>query len=226
MRVFRLSSIVLLLAFCGCDSEAPMPEAPEAPAEEGEAPEVPAEEAAEEPAAAEEAEVEADTFDNGTYRSPAFNVQFTLPEGWRRADEGQTGPAGLSTSEDSISFVWAAPAGQEDPSLRLVVANSDSIQLVDQSFSNLTETIGFDNVRIVPDASQARTFNGVPGYRTEADALLRGEAVPVYLIAQALELPGKPTMFTIFVDGDHYFEHSDDMKAILDSIEVLNLRAE
>lgn len=171
--------------------------------------------------AAAPAEVAADTFEGGVYTSPRFNVRFNLPEGWSRvegtADAG--GPAGLGTSDDSITFVGPAETG-----LRLVIANSESIQLVDASFNNLTESIGFENVRIHPDRTQTRTFNGVPGYRTEADALLRGDAVPVYLIAQALELPGKPTMATIFVPGDLYHIHSATMFAILDSIQAINLR--
>lgn len=164
----------------------------------------------------------ADTFENGLYTSPRFNVRLNLPEGWSRVENaaGDTGgPAGLGTSDDSVTFVGPAESG-----LRLVLANTDSIQLVDASFNNLTESIGFENVRIHPDRTQTRTFNGVPGYRTEADALLRGDAVPVYLIAQALELPGKPTMATIFVPGDLYHIHSATMIAILDSIQAINLR--
>lgn len=166
---------------------------------------------------------EADSLANGVYTSPRFNVRFNLPEGWTKveqaAGDAAAGPAGLGTSDDSITFVGPAESG-----LRLVVANTDSIQLVDASFNNLTESIGFENVRIHPDRTQTRTFNGVPGYRTEADALLRGDAVPVYLIAQALELPGKPTMFTLFVPGDLYHIHSATMFAVLDSIQAINLR--
>lgn len=172
-------------------------------------------------AAAAPTEAAADTFEGGVYTSPRFNVRFNLPEGWSRVEgtNDAGGPAGLGTSDDSITFVGPAETG-----LRLVVANSESIQLVDASFNNLTESIGFENVRIHPDRTQTRTFNGVPGYRTEADALLRGDAVPVYLIAQALELPGKPTMATIFVPGDLYHIHSATMFAILDSIQAINLR--
>lgn len=208
------------------EAEAPTEAAPDeaAPAEQPAAEAAPAAEAPTEPApaaeAAEPAEVAPDTFVDGVYTSPRFNVRFTLPAGWSRASGGDTGPAGLGTSDDSITFVGP------EAGLRLVVANSDSVQLVDASFANLTETIGFDNVRIVPDASQARTFNGIPGYRTEADALLRGDPVPQYIIAQALELPGQPTMFTVFVNGDAYDLHSDAMKAILDSIEVIDARAQ
>ncbi len=166
---------------------------------------------------------EGDTFADGVYTSPKFNIRFSLPEGWTKVESeagaDAAGPAGLGTSDDSITFLGPADSG-----LRLVIANTDSIQLVDASFSNLTESIGFENVRIHPDRTQTRTFNGVPGYRTEADALLRGDAVPVYLIAQALELPGKPTMATIFVPGDLYHIHSATMVAILDSIQAINLR--
>ena len=223
----------LLAAATGCDSgEAEEPtegaaaEGEEAAAE-GEEAAAEGEEAAGEEAAGDEAaaeasgEMAADTFENGVYTSPRFNVRFTLPEGWVKADDGDAGPAGIGTSDDSITFVGPGDAG-----LRLVVANSDSIQLVDSSFGNVTETIGFENVRIVPDASQTRTFNGIPGYRTEADAHLRGDPLPQYIIAQALDLPEKPTMLTVFVVGDQYDIHSDEMFAILDSVEALNLRPE
>lgn len=193
-------------------AEAPAAEAQGTGAAAAEAP------AAEPPAAQAGGEVAADTFENGVFSSARFNVRFELPEGWR-IDQGSEGPAGLGTSQDSVTFV--GPAGSD---LRMVVANSDSLQLADSSFENLTETLSFENVRIHPDRSQQRTFNGVPGYRTEADAHLRGDAVPVYLIAQALELPGKPTMATLFVPADKYYLHSDAMFAILDSIQALNLR--
>ena len=233
MRSFRIALFVgLVAAAAGCNSgEAETEEPTEAAATEGEeaegteeAGEEAAEEAAEEaeaPAEEAEAEVAADSLENGVYTSPRFNVRFTLPEGWEAADDGDAGPAGIGTSDDSITFIGPGDAG-----LRLVVANSDSIQLVDSSFGNITETIGFENVRIVPDASQTRTFNGIPGYRTEADAHLRGEPLPQYIIAQALDLPDKPTMLTVFVRGDQYDLHSDQMKAILDSVEALNLRPE
>jgi hypothetical protein len=202
-------------------SEEPTPEAAEAeaeaPAEEAAA----AEEAAPEAAApAAEADAPAaDTFEGGVLTSPRFNIQLRVPESWTMA--ANAGPAGLGTSEDSLTLT-----GPGEDGLRLVIANSESIQLVDASFANLTETVGFENVRIHPDRSQTRTFNGVAGYRTEADALLRGDRVPVYIVAQALELPGKPTMATLFVNGDKYDIHAETMFAVLDSIEPLNLRGE
>lgn len=231
MRGTRFALLVSCLLIGGCNAPTePTDGTPETPGEAVEAMQTATEEAVgatDEPAAeapesqpsAEEGEVAEDTFEAGVYTSPQFNVRFTLPEGWTRADVGDEGPSGLGTSDDSITFV-----GPDETGLRLVVANSESIQLVDSSFDNVTETIGFDQVRIVPDASQARTFNGIPGYRTEADAHLRGEPVPQYIVAQALELPGQPTMFTVFVPGDQYDLHKDDMFSILDSIEVLNAR--
>lgn len=233
-RMTGASGMVALLLggfVVACTSSEPAAPAVETPAAEGTgsaAAEAPAAEAPATPPAAEApatppaaaGEVAADSVENGVYTSPRFNVRFTLPDGWTRSESGE-GPAGLGTSADSITFVGPAESG-----LRMVVANSDSLQLVDTSFNNLTDSIGFDNVRIHPDRTAQRTFNGVPGYRTEADALLRGDAVPVYIIAQALELPGKPTMFTLFVDGDAYHLHSDTMFAVLDSIEVLNLRGQ
>jgi hypothetical protein len=232
MRLFRIALFVGLLAgAAGCnsgDAETEEPTEAIAEGEEAGAAEEGGEEAAgdegEEAVAdpgTEDGEVAADTFENGVYTAPRFNVRFNLPEGWERAGVGDTGPAGIGTSNDSISFIGPGDAG-----LRLIVANSESIQLVDSSFGNITETIGFENVRIVPDASQTRTFNGIPGYRTEADAHLRGEPLPQYIIAQALDLPNRPTMLTVFVVGDQYDLHSDEMKAILDSVEALNLRPE
>ena len=231
MRALFILLLIALLPLAACQpsespsegaaegEEAAEAEGEEAEAEEGETEEAEGEEAEAE-APADDEEVAADSWDNGVYTSPRFNVRFNLSDTWSLVeDEADTGPAGLGTSDDSITFT-----GPEESGLRLVVANSDSIQLVDASFDNLTETIGFDNVRIVPDRTQTRTFNGIPGYRTEADALLRGDAVPVYIVAQALELPGEPTMFTLFVPGDMYHLHSEEMFAILDSIEALNLR--
>ena len=165
---------------------------------------------------------EPDTMAGGTFSSPRFNIRFSTGDRWTAVAAGEGGgPAGLGTSADSVTLVHA-----QEPSLRLVIGNSDSIQLVDASFANLTEDIGFENVRIVPDRSQQRAFNGIPGYRTEADAHLRGDPEPVYLIAQALDLPGKPTMITMFITASKYYEFSDEMKALLDSVEALNLRPE
>jgi hypothetical protein len=165
---------------------------------------------------------EPDSVAGGTFSSPRFNIRFSIGDRWTAVAAGDGGgPAGLGTSDDSVTLVHT-----QEPSLRLVIGNSDSIQLVDASFANLTEDIGFENVRIVPDRSQQRAFNGIPGYRTEADAHLRGDPEPVYLIAQALDLPGKPTMVTMFITASKYYEFSDEMKALLDSVEALNLRPE
>lgn len=231
MRSWLILLIVASFASAGC------PPAEESPSEsEGEESSEEGDEAESEDEGEAEAEEETDdetedgseeaaaedTWEDNVFTSPSFNIRFRLDSTrWSQveADSGDSGPAGLGTSDDSITFV-----GPADTGMRLVIGNSESIQLAETSFDNLTESIGFENVRIHPDASQQRTFNGVPGYRTEADALLRGDQVPVYLIAQALELPGQPTMATIFIPGDRYFEHSDEMKSILDSIEALNLR--
>ncbi len=223
-NLFVLSALALLV---GCQPTAPTPSADEtaaAPAaQEGSAAAeaAPAAEPAAENAPAAEAPAE-DTLEGGVLTSARFNVRLQMGDNWQVVEsDDQGGPAGLGTSEDSLTLVHT-----EEQGLRVVLGNSESIQLVDTSFANLTEDIGFDNVRIVPDASQQRTFNGIPGYRTEADALLRGDAVPVYLIAQALDLPSRPTMITMFIPGDRYYLFSDQMKAILDSVEALNLRPE
>jgi hypothetical protein len=221
-----LSALALLV---GCQPAEPATNTDEASAapEESAGSAAPAAEAEAEaePAAENEAAAEApaaDTIEGGVLTSSRFNVRLQVGDNWQVVEsDGQGGPAGLGTSDDSLTLVHT-----EEQGLRIVLGNSESIQLVDTSFSNLTEDIGFDNVRIVPDASQQRTFNGIPGYRTEADALLRGDAVPVYLIAQALDLPARPTMITMFIPGDRYYLFSDQMKAILDSVEALNLRPE
>jgi hypothetical protein len=227
--LLALAALGIPLTACTPSAAPAPPAAPAAEAPSGEAEAAPAAasapaeaEAAAEAAPAAAAPTGADTLANGTFTSPRFNIRFQLGERWELvegADEG--GPAGLGTSSDTVTL-----RHREEPGLRLVIGNSESIQLVDQSFANLTEDIGFENVRIVPDRTQTRTFNGVPGYRTEADAHLRGDSVPVYLIAQALDLPTRPTMVTVFVPGDRYYLFSDEMKAVLDSIEALNLRPE
>lgn len=226
MRLLSVLVAGLLLSAC------PSPESPSTAGGAAEASSAPAAaEPAAEPAAAEAtgapaegtaAAPAADSFEGGVLTSARFNIRLQMGDNWQmlESDDGG-GPAGLGTSDDSLTLVHTEEVG-----LRMVIGNSESIQLVDTSFANLTEDIGFDNVRIVPDASQQRTFNGLPGYRTEADALLRGDAIPVYLIAQALDLPGRPTMITMFIPGDRYYLFSDQMKAILDSVEALNLRPE
>ena len=203
----------------GDDSVPAAPAAGSAAASTEAAPAAPTEVAPAAPAAN-----EPDSLVAGVYKSPKFNIQFTVPEGWRKLEVGASdGSAaalpGVTASNDSLTFV-----GPEGSGIRLVIANTQSVQLVGTSFASLDDRIGFDNVNILPEKSEGRTFNGVPGYRTEGDALVRGEGTPVYFIAQALELPGKPTMVTIFIPGTLYFEHSATMKAVLDSIEVLNLR--
>ena len=169
----------------------------------------------------------ADTLDNGVYSSAKFNIRFRHPEGWKKIEFGK-GPSDGSgaalpgitgPTKDSITF-----EGPPNSGIRMIVANTQSIQLAGNSFANLDERVGFDSVNIIPEKSQGRAFNGVPGYRTEGDAKERSANMPVYFLAQALELPGKPTMVTIFVPAANYFVHSDAMKAVLDSIEVLNLR--
>lgn len=228
MRTLSLSLFVGLMA-AACSPASPSTEGTgsteatgavaEATGAEAAAAEATGAEAAGTPAAA---PGEPDTTAGGTFSSPRFNIRFSTGDRWTAvaADDGG-GPAGLGTSADSVTLVHA-----QEPSLRLVIGNSDSIQLVDASFANLTEDVGFENVRIVPDRSQQRAFNGIPGYRTEADAHLRGDPEPVYLIAQALDLPGKPTMITMFITASKYYEFSDEMKALLDSVEALNLRPE
>lgn len=142
----------------------------------------------------------ADTWIEGIYSSQRYNVRFSLPENWRPIGENENaGPLGLGNSDDSLTLL-----GPPGTNIRMVVANSGSIQLADTSFNNLDSRVGFDNVNIVPDRSRGGSFNGVPGYRTEGDALLRGEGMPIAFMAQALDLPGTPTMLTIFLPLDMY----------------------
>jgi hypothetical protein len=147
---------------------------------------------------------------DGYFVSERFNVRFRLPGGWQRTHAG---------GEDSMTF--EGPAG-----IQMIVANSQSVQLIDTNFTELNDRVSFDNVNILPDRTEAAPLNGLPGYRVEGDALLRGEDLPIYFISQAVSLPGEPIMATIFIPGDNYFEHSDAMKAVLDSIEALDLRPE
>lgn len=220
-HIVLAAALVSVTAACG-KTEAPAPEAaPAAPAAEA-----PAAEPAKAAPAAPAAPSGADTLEAGIFSSPKFNVRFRLPADWKKLEVGQAPngsgaalPGMPATSKDSITFEGPAGSG-----IRMVIANTESLQLAGNSFSNLDDRVGFDNVNILPEKSQGRAFNGVPGYRTEGDALVRGDRTPIYFIAQALELPGKPTMVTIFIPGGNYYQHSEVMKGVLDSIEVLNLR--
>lgn len=219
-HIVLAAAFVSVTAACG-KTEAPTPETAPATAPAAEAPA--AAPAAPAPAAAPSG---ADALENGVFSSPRFNIRFRLPADWKKLEVGQAGngsgaalPGMPATSKDSITFEGPAGSG-----IRMVIANTESLQLAGTSFANLDDRVGFDNVNILPEKSQGRAFNGVPGYRTEGDALVRGDRTPIYFIAQALELPGKPTMVTIFIPGGNYYQHSEVMKGVLDSIEVLNLR--
>ena len=215
-RLLPLIAIVFLV-FGACDKGAegetegsePAENQPAAETEEGAEAEPATQEAAEP-----EAEPSAEPFEgvrNGRFESDRFNIRFTLPQGWQFVLERQT--------EDSVTL--DGPDG-----LQMVVANTQSIQLADTNFSQLNDRVSFDQVNIVPDRTDVRPINGFPGYRVEGDALLRGDEVPIYFISQALNLPGNPVMITIYIPGDYYDLHSDIMKAVLDSIEALNIRPE
>ena len=145
---------------------------------------------------------------DGKFVSERFNVQFTMPQGWRHVADGQ--------SADSATI--EGPDG-----LQLIVANTQSIQLADTNFASLNDRVSFEQVNVVPDRSEARPINGNQGYRVEGDALLRGDEVPIYFISQAVSIPGEPVMLTIYIPGDFYDLHSDIMKAVLDSVEAVNI---
>jgi hypothetical protein len=145
---------------------------------------------------------------NGRFESTRFNLRFTLPGDWR-----------LSSGQAADSLTFEGPDG-----LQMIVANSQSIQLVDGNFSQLNDRVSFESVNVLPDRTQSGPVNGMAGYRVEGDALLRGENQPIYFVSQAVNVPGQPVMVTIFIPGDNYFEHSETMQAVLDSIEALNLR--
>lgn len=223
MRWTMLFATLVAMAAIACDRGGSGDDAPEAAPPQAEGPpgtpavqEVPPEEAAAVVAAAERPE---DGVVDGVFHAHSFNIRFSLPEGWERSERLEAGAARMDAEDTSLVFV-----GPEDTSIQMVVANTESIQLVDNSFAALNDRISLTNVTFVPDRSERRTFNGIPGYRTEGDATLRGEGMPVYFISQALELPGDPVMVTIFIDGDKYFEHSRTMIAVLDSIEVIDFR--
>ena len=212
-----IATILLVLAACNKASEGEGSDSTRSAAENQAAEESeesteaqPATEGATEP----EAQPNAEPFEgvrNGRFESDRFNIRFTLPQGWQFLPDNQT--------EDSVTL--DGPDG-----LQMVVANTQSIQLADTNFSQLNDRVSFDQVNIVPDRTDVRPINGFPGYRVEGDALLRGDEVPIYFISQALNLPGDPVMITIYIPGDYYDLHSEVMKAVLDSIEALNIRPE
>ncbi|MCA9564169.1 MAG: hypothetical protein KC561_11805 [Myxococcales bacterium] len=144
---------------------------------------------------------------NGYFESTRFNIRFPMPAAWSLG-EG---------TEDSA--LLTGPDG-----LEVIVANSESVQLADTNFANLNDRVSFDQVNIVPANTSTQPINGMPGYRVEGDALLRGDGVPIYFISQALNPPGEPVMVTTYIPGDYYDLHSDTMKGVLDQIEALDLR--
>ena len=177
MRMLWTTLLISLLALAGCEPAAETEgeesaEGTEGTEGEGTEGEEPTEEP-DEPAEPEQpAEPEGDSFVDGVFSSPRFNVRARLPEGWAPLDPGTAGegPFGLGASEDSATII-----GPDGSNIRMVIANSESIQLVGASFDNLDDRVGFENVNIIPERSQGGTFNGIPGYRTEGDALLRGD---------------------------------------------------
>ena len=145
------------------------------------------------------------------FESTRFNLRFQLPANWELVS---------SSDDDSLQF-----DGPDD--LQMVVANSESIQLVETNFAELNDRVSLESVNLLPDTMAQDFFNGMAGYRIEGDAILRGEGAPLYFISQAVTPPGgSPIMVTILVPGDWFDEHSDVMRAVLDSIEALNLRPE
>jgi len=145
------------------------------------------------------------------FESTRFNVRFQLPANWELVS---------SSEDDSLQF-----DGPHD--LQMVVANSESIQLVETNFAELNDRVSLESVNLLPDTMAQDFFNGMAGYRIEGDAVLRGEGLPLYFISQAVTPPGgSPIMATIFLPGDWFDVHSDEMRAVLDSIEAMNLRPE
>jgi hypothetical protein len=146
----------------------------------------------------------------GFFESERFNLRFAMPEGWTVLS---------NPGEDSVYI--EGPAG-----IQMVVADSQSTQLVNANFETLGGRASFENVNIIQDRTEMRSLNGLPAYRVEGDALLRGENIPVYFVSQALNMPGEPIMATIFIPGDEYFEHSDTITAVFDSMEAIDLTGE
>jgi hypothetical protein len=147
---------------------------------------------------------------NGYFESERFNVRFAVPVGWEVVSQPW---------DDSV--LLAGPDG-----IQMVVANSFSVQLVDANFQQLNDRVSFDNVNLLPDRMEARPINGMATYRVEGDALLRGDNVSIYFISQVISLPGSIVMATLFIPGDNFYLHSDEMRAVLDSVEALDLRPE
>lgn len=207
---------VLLLAFAACSKGS---DQPEPPPQEGESTEqtessTEATEQSEQTTEEQTEQVETPPADeafegvrDGYFESTRFNIRFVMPQGWES----------VPTSDDSVTLAGA-------DGLQAVVANTQSVQLANTSFDTVNDRVSFDQVNIVPDRTITRPINGLPGYRVEGDALLRNENVPIYFISQAVSVPGDPVMMTIYVPGDYYDLHSDTMKAVLDSIEALEIR--
>jgi len=223
MRVWLSAVALVLLTVAACDSSSEGGETESSAAEseshgesegeaEGEGESEAAEGEAEGEAEAEAMPTPSEPFEGvrgENFESERFNVRFTMPTGW------SFDPA-LGT-DDSVTIT-----GPDN--LQLVIANSQSVTLADTNFSNLNDRVSFEQVNIVPDRTQAAPVNGMPAYRVEGDALLRGDGVPIYFISQAVSVPGDPVMITIYIPGDYYDLHSDTMKAVLDSVEPVAVR--
>jgi hypothetical protein len=154
---------------------------------------------------------------------------------------GGDGPLGLPRSYDSLTFV-----GPPDSGIYMVVANSNSAQLGTATFEGLDERVSFTAVRFDAENAAARTVGGVPAYFGEGDAQVQGEAVAVAFMALGIATVGTPTSVTLFVPFDVYatcYEQttaadgsgaqqacgplgykSDVMRAVLDSIEIVDIR--
>jgi hypothetical protein len=161
---------------------------------------------------------------------------------------GGSGPLGVQQSYDSLTFV-----GPPESGIYMVVANSDSAQLGAGTFENLDERTTFTNVRFAAENSRARTISGLPAYQGEGDAQMAGDAVPVAFMALGIATEGAPVSVTLFVAFDVYAAcyagapeggvpdidagtapqpvgcpppgyNSDVMRAVLDSVEVVDVR--
>jgi hypothetical protein len=150
-----------------------------------------------------------DAVAGGTLTSARFNIRMQVPGSWNL----------LSTEQDDSVMVEGGDG------LMLIIASSQSTQLVEANFAAVNDRVSFDSVNLEPDRSETRPINGIPGYRVFGDARLRGEDVPLYFISQALQM-SNPVVVTVYIDAESYFEHSDAMIGMLDSIEAIDLRQE
>lgn len=151
------------------------------------------------------------------------------------------GPLGVAQSYDSLTFI-----GPDETALYLVIADSSSMELGIGSFDALDERVGFKSVRIEQNVTGHRAVGGVPAYWVEGDAMTTDGDVPVGFLSLGIGAEGAPVALTVFVPMDRYAScyplagegsgagprvdcgplgyNSDVMRAVLDSVEIIDVR--